>query len=239
MSDIFFPCDKCDQPGKNLADRKPAWAQISAWDSDCITWLNQAPDEEDPEMSVVEDLPLVGDIRCLLVRHPFRASTTEPFWTMFCPPLSLLNGWRDFPDEIAQSGLVKTEVVQVIDGGPDLAEAGCALVEVRVVESIQVDQLGQHFPEASDPGESLLFMPQFPPKGAARSVCGDLTIVDADAQAAQGGWVLLQDDAVLLFGTWDFHTRFVYAGRLRVSDEQRAAFDDLCGESDGVVDDTG
>ena len=60
----------------DLTSPRPSWAQVSGFE-DCVQWRD------------TPQLPEPGARHRLHVRHPFRASSTQPFWVLYQPPCAV------------------------------------------------------------------------------------------------------------------------------------------------------
>ncbi len=157
---------------------------------------------------LLESLPVPGSSGLVAVAFPFGGEVGESFWTLFQPPLSLVNGLSEYPDEIAQCGLVEAELVSVVDAG--------GVVEARVLEVIGLADLADHFPASPPPPE----LPCIDFPRVWRTDCGDLTLLEGMLESDVGGWMLLQGDALVVYGEWGFHESFIHAGHVECSPEQ-------------------
>ena len=160
-------------------------------------------------------LPDVGSRHTLQLKHPFVATDQEPFWMLFEPVLSRVNGWDEHPEEIARSGLVQCRLVELVS-----ADDYRPVVVVAVVQTVVMTGLRDHFPQ-TDHGALTVEPERVVMEVVVR---GGLVWRSWSMQSDVGGWgVYLPGDddwALVLSCQWGFHESHVFAGHRRLTDDE-------------------
>ena len=209
--EISFKCHACGHPGDPV--QLPGWAKLWAFGG-CHTWLEGAvPPQGDPVLQL-DQLPSPGERHRLIVSHPFRAQSDQPFWLFFTRA-----GWDDTPEKLPDSGMVHCRL------SADFGVWGTnsRVIEIEVLDSFFTSGAAQRFTpiESGDVGETCdsgLFCVEF----------GDLHYRSWNGQGDIGGWFLFQHLAggwaAVLYGEWDFHRDYVYSGHRPLTGEEYTAF---------------
>lgn len=199
---ISFTCEVCSTSAPEPA-RVPNWARLAAHDG--VEWSESLYPEEGEFWHRMEAEPEVGRWYGLRVRHPFEASDSAPFWVLFQPALSALNGWEEHPSELAASGVALCKLLSVLSEGPNRGWIG-----VEVLDFVAFAHAASRF-EARD-GE----LPFFYDAPGTRTDWGDLSLLETSHQSDVGSWGLFQlrsDGPVLVAACdWGFHGGWVYVG---------------------------
>ena len=204
---VTVDCATCGRH-EYASPKSPAWAQVSGFEA-CVQWLD------------TPGLPTPGARSRLHVGSPFRANEAEPFWALYMPPLSFLNGWEEHPEEIEATGIVECRLRE--DLGPD---GRGRQVVVEVLRSVSLGAIPSTFPAEASPQEaSLPWEPTHPPPIEVLRWKG-FTVRSWNAESDLGGWAIYMklgsQFALILTGSWGFHESAIAAGcRLLSAKEAR------------------
>jgi len=248
---IRFECQAChEEPCMPRLDDLSAWARLCGYDSTCIRlceeWDEQTPRTDDADARKFESIlstwsarrcavtavqppfleapPQAGKSYIASVQHPFIAEKAEPFWFLFQPACSLLNGWEDCPEEIYSSSLVHAVLDRVL-----LREGKSALIVVTVQEMISVPAIHEHFPETTNAGVFAKFDDEFARRSAwVRWL--NYVYVYWNLESDVGVWWLFRQDQppsheparLVLQGHWGWHDELMWAGNQRLSTDEAA-----------------
>jgi len=245
---IRFECQAChEEPYVPRLDDLSSWARLCGYDSFCIRLCEEwkghdppPPGEELPKKyrslnsmwsvrrcgikavqpPFLEAAPVAGKSYIASVQHPFIAEKGEPFWFLFQPPYSLLNGWEECPEEIYNSHLVHAVLDRVLH-----REDNFALIVVTVQEMISVPTINKLFPETTGAKVFSMFDDDF----ARRSYWArwlNYVYIYWNLESDVGVWWIFRQDQLyecdpqfnlVLQGHWGWHDALIWAGNQRVS----------------------
>lgn len=174
---------------------------------DCVRWLAQ-PAVSGPRAAPLDRVPASGETHELAVRMPFHAEAGQPFWCLFQPALSALNGWSEYPDDIVRSALVRCDMLDVQVADPDGAR-----IRAIVSDVLTLDRISSRFP----PGDAIGadFWSDFPKQTVETARCGVFTGLVGSFEGDVTGLALFERKAgrqhLILEGYSDFHADFVVA----------------------------
>jgi len=193
---VTLSCRTCGTTAQHTSP-PPDWAQLHGFD-DCVVWLDTA------------QLPQPGAHHRLHVRHPFHASHAVPFWVLYRPPRSALNGWDEHPEELSSSGIVECRLCE--DRGPD---GRGQQLQVQILRAVSLDMIPERFPRQSTAPRASL---PAEPEGMSLDVLRweGFTLRSWSVQSDLGQWALyLKQHAqhrLILSGSWGFHDSTIFAG---------------------------
>lgn len=202
--EISFKCCSCGQP--NAPVQRPDWAKLWGFES-CHLWLESTVPLPGDPIPQLDQLPKARDRRLLIVSHPFRAESDTPFWLHFMRALSSANGWDDNPEELRDSGLVYCRLTA--DLGP-WGDSGRA-IEVEVLDSFFTSAAAQRFAPVKSGKLKEIYS-----SGRVSAKCEDMHYLSWNGEGDIGAWFVFQrlsyGWAAIIYGEWDFHQNYVYAG---------------------------
>lgn len=249
---IQFECRTChEEPHQPRLGDLSAWARLSGYDSTCIRlceeWDEQTLGHTDDALArrlasilsiwsarrcgvtavqppFLEAPPQAGKSYIASVQHPFIAEKAEPFWFLFQPAYSLLNGWEECPEEIYSSHLVHAVLDRVLHRDKDFA-----LIVVTVQEMLSVPGIHELFPETTDTSVFAMFDDDYA-RRASWVRWLNYIYVYWDLEGDVGVWWLFRQDQPLaheparlvLQGHWGWHDALVWAGNQRLSAAEAA-----------------
>ncbi|MEW6302889.1 MAG: hypothetical protein AB1705_05430 [Verrucomicrobiota bacterium] len=227
---IHFECHTCQERSHSPEQStRPPWARVAGFDSTCVR-LCEALNAETrdavranprrEENRYLESRPGAGERYIAAVEHPFAAKPDAPFWFLFQPPVSLLNGWEEDPEEIYYSGLVRCALDEVLH-----QDERQALVAVTVQEVLSLAEIPERFAESKDDEVALLAGDAF--RGASWCRYLNFLHVSWDLESDVGVWWLFREDELyadkpgyrlLLHGQWGWHEAWLWAGNRRLTE---------------------
>lgn len=250
---VLFECRTChEEPCAPRLDDLSAWARLCGYDSTCIRLCEEIQDpvartiHDDVELSArpgrfegwmarrchvravqppfLETSPEAGKSYIACVSHPFIAKPGEPFWFLFQPAFTLLNGWEENPEEIYSSRLVHAVFDRVLQRDKEFA-----LIVVTVQEMLSVSAIHDHFPETTDEKIYAMFDDEFARRSAWVRYL-NFVYVYWDLEGDVGVWWLFRQDQPLaheparlvLQGHWGWHDALIWAGNYRLSAAEAA-----------------
>ncbi|MCL2462062.1 MAG: hypothetical protein FWF44_05300 [Defluviitaleaceae bacterium] len=211
---LAFACKVCGEIAKPqktvLKDFK-----IIAYDN-MVDWLDiseSVPAINERKWARALAMPSCGELRPVFVRFPFNFDIGEYFWVLFMPCWSYLNGWQEFPHEIAESAIVKCRFDSIIAQSED-----CAWVNLYVAEVTPLPALCEKFP-AVVCNNYLSGIKEVQPHEILEYE--DWLEYSWNGEGDCGAWGLLNKYNVdsyhmVLYCEWEFHYRNVYCGNLIV-----------------------
>ncbi len=240
MTHIAPTCYTCKKSVPKVPLTLPHWADAGGY-AECIEWpahdgggptpdvlakLKSGPLVGSPTNSFpgLEHLPAEGDIRVIQVRSPFHEAVDGDFHVLFRPALSHFNGWEDHPEEIARSGRVHCETLEVLH-----EDEYFAVLEVGIKTS---RLLTRESPPDSQAPVKLSDVMEYQDVEWSLLTHGDFRLLDFNAQGDLGQWILLQafGDAYHLAatGSTGFHEdRFFTSERTIGREEADRLFDEI------------
>ncbi len=210
--DSIFTCS-CGQ-ALPVLEPLPDWAHWFAFPS--AGWSVEHNPSVREYFERIERLPEPGTIHSLVVDEHFGLPKVGgSVWVLFEPPNTAINGWDDNPEEIANSGLVRIELVE-IQAKYDRE----AVLSVRVLETRSIHEIYSLFPPCVTPAPLQSLMCD----GAIQVIqWGDLACsisTEDDGHA----WTICQRNAgawsLLMHSRWCYHSDVIHVGhRLLSADE--------------------
>ncbi|GAA1116771.1 MULTISPECIES: hypothetical protein [Kitasatospora] len=184
------------------ASPAPAWAAaagtaLARWpDPDCA----ESP-YEGRGVAQTDRMPVAGEERMLGLDGPLLVE--GPFWCLFAPAATALNGVPDDPDGLPEHALVRCTPLAVADARP-----GGAWVRVAVEEVVRLTEVRERWAPSSAGSVAGLF----PPEGASVDRCsvrrGPLRYVEWSAQGDLGRRAVLWEgdgrSVLLMYAEWSF-----------------------------------
>lgn len=165
---------------------------------DCVQWLARA-DAAGAQAALLDRMPSIGETHALVVRKPFHAEAGQPFWCLYLPALSFMNGWSEHPDEIVKSALVRCDLQDQADG---------VHVHVTVIDVLPLNRISARFPLGDAIGAD--YWRDFPMQAVEIARCGDFTAVSGSFEGDITGFALFEKKAVrehlILEGYADFNS---------------------------------
>lgn len=198
------------------------WAQIIAFP--CAHWVADSAAEIAARVDHgytgnltevrLEQLPEVGSSQFLMVDHHFGMPVSgDSVWVLFKPSYSTMNDWNvAVPKELAESGLVCVEVIEILSRYEQNA-----WLRVRVLEVLRINELiGKWLPlDFAAPLPDLLNCGEI-----TCSLFGNIAYCTASAddcfqsvvcQQLEGRWSLL------MYSDWQYHSDYLEVGRRELS----------------------
>ena len=211
---ISLSCTVCGQP--HSADPPANWARLVGYD--CIGWIDPGAKRPRTGQQASTDIcPDIGQSRIAQVSAPFDASADRPFWALFQPALSWINGWAEFPEEIDRSALVHCELTDVLEDNGDHA-----WVALRAIDVVPLPDLIQRFDRTEGSVDLSYAYPT-----AWETKARNWLLVEGNGEGDVGEWVLVHrrpdGDHLVLHARWDFHRSIVEAGNTRLKDGEADA----------------
>lgn len=212
-----FKCRCCGEYVDEKAELIDGFIEI-AYNS--FEWLDR--NEEIPVLdnevwNRSQELPNVDEYRYLKVLPPFYEETGDEFNVLYMPAMSYLNGWSEYPDEIAKSAIIRCKFEQIME-----ADEFTAWIKVLILKVTKLKDLCGVYPA----GDNKLIN--------RRELFGDDAIdfqfnyqnwrySEWSVQGDFGQWHLIYTDStglshLVLLGEWDFHADFVQCGNLIITD---------------------
>ena len=107
---------KCPVCGNTPSHKKASGFALEVED-ECIEWpeAGEIVPTDEKYWCRRNELPQVGELHTVKVTYPFNHELGEEFWVLFMPGLSYFNGWEEYPDEIAKSGIIKCRFEQILE----------------------------------------------------------------------------------------------------------------------------
>ena len=208
---------RCRACGEEAGDPRHDGGGIAGF-AGSVSWLGLEAGVEGAR-PLLEWVPEGGARHRLAVRFPFAATSEEPFWALYRPPLAHLNGWEDEPGAIAFSAVVECRLVEAAEEGPQ-----SATVVVEVARSIPVPEIGREVAPSERAGNlTYVFGGR---SSLARS--GPFTHLSVDVEGDAGAWAIAErrggDDFLILGGDWSWHVDSFRATNRRLVGAEAALF---------------
>ncbi len=232
---VLFECRTChEEPCAPRLDDLSSWARLCGYDNSCIHLCQEMNARALETIQINPALiaghqffdfaPEAGKSYIACVRHPFIAKPGEPFWFLFQPAFTLLNGWEENPEEIYSSRLVHAVFDRVLQRDKEFA-----LIVVTVQEMLSVSAIHDHFPETTDEKIYAMFDDEFARRSAWVRYL-NFVYVYWDLEGDVGVWWLFRQDQPLaheparlvLQGHWGWHDALIWAGNYRLSTAEAA-----------------
>ena len=206
---VSFTCTACGKPIIAAWTNRPAWAQVAGFSN--VGWVAEGTripcGDIWPRLAT---MPVARREYALHVQVPVTIYPRRPFWVLFQPALSAVNGWEEHPTEISASGLVQVVLTEVCVHG----ETG-GWIKARVLQAIPVRDIADRFAEDGS-GATAPLLSQLGVRGYCEVRTEDLSYISAQMEGDVGAWVLCQrwgqSARVLMYGEWGFHADYVFAG---------------------------
>lgn len=217
MHDIKFQCEDCNEKDcnkseVNLLRYKPSQASVAGYDV-CVAWIGEGTVSDDKSVMRMSEPPVEGKNYTLQVNHPFKAGPHDPFWILFQPWDSAVNGWEDFPHELEFARIVKCKPVEIIK-----KNAKSNWVVIEVLESMGFSKISDRFAKGSGP------IPSYPTQRMLRIDWNDLIYFNANLEGDVTAWFICQKQGnqmtMLLYGTAGWHEDFFFTGNRPLSAEE-------------------
>lgn len=210
---VALVCGTC----KSLSERVKTESELFnlvGFENEVMEWSdfeNKVPPLDEPRWMRSDHPPVQGQIRTVKVHHPFYMKTGEPFWILYTPVSSSLNGWDSHPEEIEQSSFVQCSIERVLERNDFKA-----WLRVKVLEVWAIKDYDRRFPER-DGGNGYL---------ESFEIFGDPYIfqyrdwlyICAGAQGDLGVWGLVKQRDnqyhMLVYGDWNFHKNDAFGGNI-------------------------
>ncbi|WP_314303668.1 hypothetical protein [Brevibacillus parabrevis] len=203
-------CGSLSEPVKMESE----FFDIVGFENDVMEWSdfeNEVPPLDAPHWVRSDRPPVQGQVRTVKVYHPFHMQAGEPFWMLYTPLSSSLNGWDSHPEEIAQSAFVQCSIECVI------ARNECqAWLQVKVLEVRMIHDFDRYFPARNGNDGYLDDFRMF----RNPSICHyrNWLFISAGAEGDLGVWGLVKQIHsryhMLAFGDWGFHKNTVFGGNI-------------------------
>jgi hypothetical protein len=169
---------------------------------------------------LLDEPPLPGADRDVLVHAPFIHAPGEPFWTLFMPALAEVNGWDEGERGLEALCLARCALTQVPRAQPARPHHSAeSLASARALEVYSLRDWALALPASSD-GQFTL-----PYKRSERIDRGDLTLLAANIEGDAGlNWLFVRTEpcwTLILEHDWAFSYRDeMRAGRRLLSAEE-------------------
>lgn len=165
--------------------------------------------------------PMKGEVRTVNVHHPFYMAVGEPFWILYTPVLSSLNGWDSHPEEIEQSSFVRCFIERVLDQNESKA-----WLQVKILDVLMIRDYNMNFPVRDG---SNGYLDDFEMFGQPHIFCyKDWLYISAGAEGDLGVWALVKQVNsqyyMLVYGDWGFHKYNAFGGNILLPNQQIEAW---------------
>jgi hypothetical protein len=133
--------------------------------------------------------------------------------------LSAVNGFDDFPAELPDSGMVHCRLTADLGDWDNRRH----VIEVEVLDSFFTNAAARRFAPVNSSDLAEIYH-----SGRYSAEFGDMYHLSWNGEGDIGGWYVFQhlSDgwAAILYGEWDFHRDYVYAGYRPLTDAECATF---------------
>ncbi|MFF2889301.1 hypothetical protein [Paenibacillus sp. NPDC057967] len=187
---------------------------IVGFENDVMEWSdyeNEIPPLDESRWIRSDHPPEKGQVRTVKAAHPFHMMIGEPFWMLYTPVLSSLNGWDSHPEEIEQSSFVHCSIERVLERNDTKA-----WLRVKVLEVGMIKDYNQCFPVRDGSsgylddfemfGEPYLFNYR------------NWLFISAGAEGDLGVWGLVKrldtQYHMLVYGDWGLHKNNAFGGNI-------------------------
>lgn len=211
---IALTCRTCGQLSEPIK-MESKFFDIVGFENDVMEWSDfatEVPPLDDPYWVRSERPPVQGQARTVKVYHPFHMQMGKPFWMLYTPLSSSLNGWDSHPEEIEQLCFVQCSIERVIERNEWQAWLQVKVLEVRMIHDFTHD-----FPVRKGDDGYLDDFRMF----RKPSICHyrDWLFISAGAEGDLGVlWGIVKQIEgryhLLAFGDWGFHKNNVFGGNI-------------------------
>ncbi|KQY79843.1 hypothetical protein ASD24_18010 [Paenibacillus sp. Root52] len=215
---IALRCPSCKDVSEPLI-RENAQFNIVGYE-DIMEWLDEdgdVPGLDEQIWARSDSIPVKGQMRTVKVHHPFYMVLGKPFWVLYTPALSSLNGWDSHPEEIDQSAFIQCYIDQVLVEGESEA-----WIQIHVHEVLLLTELQGTFPPREVKESYLESFEMFNDPYIVQYQ--DWTWISAGSQGNIGVWALIkryqEQYHMLVYGDWDIHSNNAYGGNAVVPDDR-------------------
>ncbi len=216
---IALVCGTC----KSLSERVKMESElfdIVGFENDVMEWSdyeNEVPPLDDPRWIRTDRPPLQGQVRTVKVYHPFYMMIGEPFWMLYTPVSSSLNGWDSHPEEIEHSSFVRCSIERVLERNDYKA-----WLRVKVLEVLMIKDYNIRFPVRDGSNGYLEDFEMFGKPYIFNY--RDWLFINAGAQGDLGVWGLVKrmdsQYHMLVYGDWGFHRSNAFGGNILLPKHQ-------------------
>lgn len=206
---MVFRCTCCNE----FVDEKPqlinGFCELAYDGFDWLEVGEGVPSLDEKIWLRSDNVPVVGEKRFLKIRNPFNQNIGDRFNILFSPGLSVLNGWKEYPEELFNSAVVACTFERIVQ-----ADEYRAWIEVAIERVIPFEELYKHYPcvETTDEiGYGFELELDF------RYKCWEY--YSYSAQGDWGEWQLVYIDSdgkrhTVLIGEYSMHKDFVCCGNV-------------------------
>jgi hypothetical protein len=224
---VSVVCRRNHNKALKLWEFQPEWAAIAGFGDTCVQWLAKdaygAGSSETWER--LNTQPLLNEVYTLRVSTPFTATSAQPFWVLYQPALTSINGWGDPPEEIPLCCLVQAVLLDVIEYGKGQYGGDYAWITVQIQQVVPLNEIVQRFPPNSS-GEACRMVQQNLSQSYERVEWEDWTIISVSAQGNVGGWIVTRhyngSQTIVLYCDWWIDEDDLYAGNRPLTEEEWA-----------------
>ncbi|WP_339372559.1 hypothetical protein [Paenibacillus elgii] len=216
---IYLVCGTCGSLSEPVK-MESEFFDIAGFENDVMEWSdyeNDVPPLDAPHWVRSDRPPVQGQVRTVKVCHPFHMKAGEPFWMLYTPISSSLNGWDSHPEEIEHSSFVQCSIECVLERN-DLK----AWLRVKVLEVWMIKDFNNRFLARNG---SSGYLDDFEMFGNPYIYhYRKWLFISAGAQGDLGVWGLVkQMDSqyhMLVYGDWGFHKNNAFGGNILLPKHQ-------------------
>jgi hypothetical protein len=208
-----------------LWEYQPDWAVVCGFGNGCVQWLsrNACGGGSSEIRERLNTQPVLDEIYTLRVSTPFTANSDQPFWILYQPALTSMNGWGDPPEEIPLCCLVQATLHDVIECGRADHCGDYAWVNVHIQQVIPLGEIVHRFAETTS-GEACRMVQQSLSQGYEKIEWEEWTIISVSAQGNVGSWIVTQPhngyQTIVLSCDWWVDEDDLYAGNRPLTQEE-------------------
>lgn len=210
---IALVCSTCNSLSQHVK-MESEFFDIVGFENDVMEWSdyeNEVPPPDDPHWMRSDRPPVQGQVRTVKVYHPFHMMIGVPFWMLYTPVSSSLNGWDSHPEEIEHSSFVQCSIECVLERNDFTA-----WLRVKVLEVWMIKDYNMRFPARDGSNGYLEDFEMFGDPYIFNY--RDWLFISAGAQGDLGVWGLVKRvDShyhMLVYGDWGIHRNNAFGGNI-------------------------